>query len=78
MVQTWIDGHEIPRTTEESKEAQGIDRDESQTGTPSSLGHWESRLPWGPEDTLLSARHEHQSGPKITQYPISMQLGALP
>lgn len=64
--------------TEESKEAQSVDRAENQAGAPSALGHWESGLPWGPEDTLLSARPEHQSGPKITQYPISTKLGALP
>lgn len=45
---------------------------------PSALGHCESTLPWGPEDTRLSARSELQGGPRIARYPASMQLGALP
>lgn len=78
LVQTWVVGHEILRMSEESQEAPSVDRGESQAGAPFALGHWESGLPWGPEDTLFSARPERQSGPKITQYPLSVRLGALP
>lgn len=63
---------------EGSREAQRVERGEkSQAGPPSALGHCESGLPWGPEDTQLSARPELQSEPRIAQYPVSMHSCAL-